>query len=129
MIFTHCTYACPRLVADIKNIADSLNGKAGEVNLVLVSFDTKRDLPARLKTFASEMGLDKNWILLHGSENTVRTLSVLLNVQYEEDADGNFSHSNLVSLLDKNGVLQYQKEGLDAPYTESINTIRKLIGQ
>ncbi|HQW43713.1 MAG: SCO family protein [Saprospiraceae bacterium] len=127
MIFTHCTYACPRLTADIKNIADSLKGQ--KVNFVLVSFDTKRDNPTRLKLFAHEMGLNTNWILLHGSEETVRTLSVLLHVQYEEDAEGNFSHSNLISVLDKYGVLQYQKEGLEADHSETITTIKKLIQQ
>lgn len=52
-------------------------------------------------------------------------------MQYEKDAEGNFSHSNsnLVSVLDKNGVLQYQKEGLGAALTETIKTIQKLIQQ
>ncbi len=129
MIFTHCAYACPRLTADIKNIQDSLKDSKEKVNFVLVSFDTKRDSSARLKTFANEMGLNKNWILLHGNEETIRTLSVLLNVQYEEDADGNFSHSNLVSVLDKNGVLKYQKEGLGTKLSESIITIQELLQQ
>jgi hypothetical protein len=31
------------------------------------------------------MGLGSDWILLHSNEQTVRTLSVLLNVQYEKD--------------------------------------------
>ena len=110
-----------------ENIADSLKGQ--KVNFVLVSFDTKRDNPTRLKLFAHEMGLNTNWILLHGSEETVRTLSVLLHVQYEEDAEGNFSHSNLISVLDKYGVLQYQKEGLEADHSETITTIKKLIQQ
>jgi len=52
-----------------------------------------------------------------------------LNVQYEKDAEGNFSHSNLVSVLDKHGVLKYQKEGLGAEHTETINTIQKLMKQ
>jgi hypothetical protein len=42
--------------------------------------------------------------VLHGSDDAVRTLSVLLNVQYEKDADGNFSHSNLISVLDQQGI-------------------------
>ncbi len=129
MIFTHCTYACPRLTADIKNIADSLKNEKEKVNFLLISFDTKRDTPDRLSKFADEMGLNKNWILLHGSEDAVRTLSVLLNVQFEKDAEDNFSHSNLISVLDKNGVLQYQKEGLGAVHVETIATIKKLIQQ
>ncbi len=127
MIFTHCTYACPRITADVKNIEDSLKAAAQKVNFVLISFDTKRDTPARLKAFANEMNLNKDWVLLHGNDEAVRTLSVLLNVQYEKDSDGNFSHSNLVSVLDKFGVLQFQKEGLGEDHVETVKTIKKLI--
>ncbi len=127
MVFTHCGYACPRLTADMVSIADSLN--SGDVNFLLVSFDVTRDTPERLKYFATKSGLNKNWTLLHGDEDAVRTLSVLLNVQYEKDADGNFSHSNIVSVLDKQGRLQFQKEGLGADHTETINVIKKLAQQ
>ncbi len=127
MVFTHCAYACPRLTADMVSIADSLNGE--DVNFLLVSFDVERDTPERLKYFATKSGLKDNWTLLHGSEDAVRTLSVLLNVQYEKDADGNFSHSNIVSVLDKQGRLQFQKEGLGADHAQTINTIKKLVQQ
>ena len=127
MVFTHCAYACPRLTADMMSIADSLN--KDEVNFVLVSFDVERDTAVRLKYFATKSGLKENWTLLHGSEDAVRSLSVLLNVQYEKDAEGNFSHSNLVSVLDKQGVLQYQKEGLGENHDQTIKTIQKLVQQ
>ena len=64
---------------------------------------------------------------MHGSEQVVRTLSVLLNVQFEKDADGNFSHSNLISVLDKDGILSFQKEGLEADHTETVDKINELI--
>lgn len=127
MIFTHCTYACPRITGDLINIADSLKASAEKVNFVLISFDTKRDTPARLKVFANEMKLNKDWILLHGNDEAVRTLSVLLNVQFEKDSDGNFSHSNLVSVLDKNGIVQFQKEGLGEVHSETVKTINDLL--
>ena len=127
MVFTHCAYACPRLTADMVSIADSVN--SGDVNFLLVSFDVERDTPDRLKYFATKSGLNKNWTLLHGSEDAVRTLSVLLNVQYEKDAEGNFSHSNIVSVLDKQGRLQFQKEGLGVDHAQTISTIKKLVQQ
>ncbi len=127
MIFTHCGYACPRITSDMKNIADSLKGNRGKVNFVLVSFDTERDLPAQLKKFQKQMDLDPGWILLHGNDQTVRTLSVLLNVQYEKDAEGNFSHSNIITVLDKTGALKFQKEGLEADHTETVEKINELI--
>lgn len=127
MIFTNCGYACPRLTADMKGIAEKLKGNRNNVNFVLVSFDTERDRPAQLKKFQKEMELDSNWILLHGNDQTVRTLSVLLNVQFEKDAEGNFSHSNLITVLDKRGVLKFQKEGLEADHAETLAKIIELI--
>ncbi len=127
MIFTNCTYACPRLTADIKNIETKLKDENGKVNFLLVSFDAERDLPDTLKKYANNIGLDANWTLLHGNEDVVRTLSVLLNVQFAKDADGNFSHSNIISVLDKKGVLRFQKEGLDADASETISTIKNLL--
>ncbi|MEO8854846.1 MAG: SCO family protein [Ginsengibacter sp.] len=126
MIFTHCTYACPRLTADIKNIEVKLSNEKNDVNFLLVSFDSERDFPDQLKKFAADQQLDKNWTLLHGNSDAVRTLSVLLNVQFQKDASGNFSHSNVISVLDKNGVLAYQKEGLDADPADIISTIKGL---
>lgn len=126
MIFTNCSYACPKITAQMKNIAGKLKADGKEANFVLVSFDSKRDNPGQLKMFADMMNLDDNWILLHGSEETVRTLSVLLNVQFEKDAEGNFSHSNIISVLDKTGVLAFQKEGLEADKNETVDKIEAL---
>jgi protein SCO1/2 len=127
MIFTHCTYACPRLTTDIKNVESYLKDKDGKVNYLLVSFDAKRDLPDTLKKYANDAGLDGNWTLLHGDEEVVRTLSVLLNVQFAKDAEGNFSHSNIISVLDKNGVLNFQKEGLGTDPVEISTAVKQLI--
>lgn len=127
MIFTHCDYACPRLTADIKSIQEKLKKDDGKINFLLVSFDTERDNPEQLKKFANTYNLDKNWTLLHGSEDAVRMLSVLLNVQFVKDAEGNFSHSNIISVLDKQGSLLYQKEGLEANADVTINTIEQAI--
>lgn len=127
MIFTHCTYACPRLTSDMKSIYKNMGSKKDQVNYVLISFDTERDSPERLKEFAKEMGLDSNWTLLRGSEQSVRTLSVLMNVQYEKDMEGNFSHSNLVTILDNKGVLKFQKEGLGADHQETLNVLQKFV--
>lgn len=127
MVYTSCTYACPRLTNDIKAISDKLNA-AGikDVNYVLVSFDTERDNPAHLKAFAGKMGLDKNWTLLRGSDDAVRQLSVLLNVQYEKSPDGNFAHSNLITVLDQQGRVATQLEGLQANNSETVASIKDL---
>src|SRR5690606_19864696 len=127
MIFTHCDYACPRLTADIKNINKQVGAKEGEVNYVLISFDTERDTPEVLKKYAENLNLDQDYTLLHGSEEAVRTLSILLNVQFQKDAEGNFSHSNIISVLNKEGLLVEQKEGLEANHDNMIASLQSML--
>lgn len=126
MIFTHCGYACPRLTADIQGIEQKLGKDKGKVNFLLVSFDSERDTPEQLKQFANTARLDKEWTLLHGDEEAVRTLSVLLDVQFEKDADGNFSHSNVISVLDQQGVISFREEGLEEDPQAIIEHLRSL---
>ena len=127
MIFTNCGYACPRLTSDIKSIEQKLKTNQKKVNFVLVSFDTKRDTPVQLKRYEKQMELGSNWILLHGTDESVRTLSVLLNIQFEKDAEGNFSHSNVITVLGKNGVINFRKEGLEVDHAETLAKINTLI--
>lgn len=127
MIFTHCDYACPRLTADIQGIESRLGADAAKVNFVLASFDSERDFPAQLEKFKKEMKLDNNFTLLHGNEDAVRSLSVLLNVQFQKNQDGNFSHSNLISVLDPSGNLTFQQEGIQANHDETIQKIQAML--
>lgn len=130
MIFTHCEYACPRIVADIQAIETQIPlDKKSDVGFVLVTFDTERDTIQRLNEFYREMKLNENWLLLLGSEQQIRELSVLLNVQYEKQQDGNFSHSNVITILNKDGEINFQQDGLGADTKGSIEAINKLLRQ
>lgn len=128
MIFTHCKYICPRTVADIKVIESQIpNDKRKDIGFVLVSFDTERDSAQRLGEFYNEMQLNDNWVLLHGTEQKVRELSVLLNVQYDKQEDGSFSHSVVITVLNKEGEISFQQQGLGADPKATLETINKLL--
>lgn len=127
MVFTNCGYACPRLTDDMKAMEGKLQADAGRINFVLVSFDVARDTAEQLKKYATDKELGQNWVLLHGPEDAVRTLSVLLNVQYEKNADGNFSHANKILVLDKNGVPRFHQEGLGMNPDETIRKVKTLL--
>jgi protein SCO1/2 len=128
MIFTHCGYACPRIVQDIKAIEDSLPGAVKDnVRYVLVSFDAERDDPAQLNRFSAQQGLDRRWVLLHGNAGQVRELSMLLNVRYQKLGDNNFTHSNAIFILDKMGEVRQSLDGLDPQTSIAVNTIHQLV--
>lgn len=115
MVFTHCAYACPRIVADLKALRAALPAEVRDrVRLVLASFDTARDTPARLHEWAATQELGAGWTLLHGDADAVRELSVLLDIAYVQQTDGSFGHGNRIVLLDGRGVPVSALDGLGA---------------
>jgi protein SCO1 len=127
MVFTQCTYACSRIVADIKNMEKQIpRDKKDKVVFVLVSFDSERDQPARLKAFASQMQLNDNWVLLHGNEEEVRELSMLLEVKYKKQPNGDFAHSNGITLLNRQGAIVTRVEGLGVNARPLLDELSRL---
>jgi protein SCO1/2 len=113
MFFSSCGYACPLLISDIEAIRAQVPAELRDrAALVLVSFDTVRDTPAALATFRTQRALDAQWTLLHGSADSVRELAALLGVKYQQAADGMFSHSNLITILNPEGEIAHQRNGL-----------------
>ncbi len=116
MFFASCGYACPILIEDVRALINSLPEEQRDgFNIVMLSFDTERDTPEALATFAKQRKLPTPlWSLLHGDADLVLETSALLGVKYRKDTQGNFAHSNIITLLDKNGVIVHQLEGLRA---------------
>ncbi len=123
MFFTHCEYACPLLVHDMKEIEALLETKKDQFSFVLVSFDDKRDTPERLKTYAESQGVGDNWVFLHGDAHQIKTLSVMLNINYEALESGQFAHSNRKLVLDREGVVVFQQDGLKTKAEPVVNAI------
>jgi protein SCO1/2 len=124
MIFTHCGYACPRIVDNMKAVEAALpEARRAGTGFVLVSFDPARDSAGALKAYADEKGLDGRWTLLHGTEGQVRELSMLLNVHYNALPGGNFNHSNVITVLDKKGAIVKEFQGLDINVKDVVGAI------
>ena len=125
MIYTTCKAACPRLVFDMKSIHEKVNNEA--VKYVLVSIDPETDTPERLKEFAIENEMDfDQWVFLQGTTDDVREFSNVLAVKYKQISPLDFSHSNIISVFDKDGVLHLQQEGLGVNNEELVAKILAL---
>lgn len=128
MIFTNCAYACPRILLDLKQIESNLTEAQREkVEFLLITFDTVRDTPAQLKKYAKDHQLNAHWRLLHGNENQVREISLVLGVKYEQQKDKSFAHSNIITVLNQEGEIVHQQEGLGANNDQTISKIKELI--
>ena len=128
MIFTHCDYACPNLIADMMNIDDRLeSGVRGEVDFLLISIDPERDTPERLHQYADNFELDERWKLLNGNDVAVKSIAQSLGVSYKKFENGAFGHSNVISLLNKKGEIVYQLEGIHAERSKLLAILNGII--
>ncbi|HEX8016330.1 MAG TPA: SCO family protein [Flavobacterium sp.] len=125
MIYTSCKAACPRLVADMRNIESRLpDAVKPNVKFVLVSIDPEVDTPKRLKEFAIANKMDNNqWEFLRSTEENTREFAAVLAVNYKKIAPLDFSHSNIISVFNTEGELTFQQEGLGV---NSDATIKKI---
>lgn len=131
MIYTSCKAACPRLVADMRNIEKSIPDKyKNKIQYVLVSIDPNHDTPEQLKQFAKENFMDnENWIFLQGNDEGIRELANVLAMKYKQISPLDFSHSNIISVLNSNGDLVYQKEGLGVDNDEIVVKAMSLVSK
>lgn len=125
MFYGDCTTACPLLVRSAEEIEAALPGDLRqETQFVMVSFDTKRDTPQNLLAYAQDKGLDKeNWHWLVGTPLQTRQLATLLGVQYRDAGNGVFAHSNLVTVVDPDGVPSARLEGISVALEPAIEAI------
>jgi len=128
MIYTTCKAACPRLVADMRNIEAQIPDEyIKNINFVMVSIDPETDTPKRLKEFAIENFMDdEQWTFLQGTESSVREFANVLAVKYKQISPMDFSHSNIISVFNSEGELVHQQEGLGVDNKETVKFILNL---
>ncbi|TGM83537.1 SCO family protein [Leptospira levettii] len=127
MFYASCISICPRLVSDLEQVAKKIESESGKVpNVILVSFDSKNDTPQVLKDYKKKMGLGQNWSLLTGKEEDVRILSVILGINYKEMESGEFNHSAVISLFDREGLNVTRIEGIGSDVETMILKFKEL---
>ena len=86
--------------------------------------DTERDTPSELHAYRGRQELPlKNWTLLTGKADDVRELAALLGVNYQKDSRGQFSHSNVITVLNSEGEIAHQLVGLNQPVAEVVKAL------
>ncbi len=114
MFYSSCPHVCPMLVSTIQRYERDLpDASRGRLRVLMVSLDPERDTPAKLTEVAQRHHADlARWTFARAAEADVRRLAAVLNIQYRQLPDGEFSHSTVITLLDAQGRLQKQTSSL-----------------
>lgn len=125
MGYTTCQFACPRLLADMREIESGLSGEArGKTRFTFISIDPDRDTPEQLARYREENELDPaRWNFLTGDSGSVQELAVVLGIQYRKVSDTDFAHSNVITVLNDKGEVIYRQEGLAGDPKPTVEAI------
>lgn len=128
MFYGNCTQVCPILIQDSWRLYSSLSESTREtVNVLAVSFDTEKDSPEVLAEYAKDEQLDiSGWHFVTGNDTDIRMLAMMLGVKYQKDSNGEFAHSNLITVLDAEGNVAKRVEGLNQPMDEAALLIESV---
>ena len=127
MFFASCQYACPVIVHDMKRIDAALpESLRARVGFVLVTFDTVRDTPDALQSYRERHELlAARWELLRATPDDTLELAALLGVKYKREATGQFTHSNLITVLNSAGEIVHQQVGLNQNIQKTVKAIER----
>lgn len=116
MFYGTCPYACPLLMSRLKKLEASLPPEVrAKTKVVLVSLDPEHDTPESLNKLAKAHGVDAaRWRLLRTSEEHVREVAAVLGIKYRPLKEGGMNHSSVITVLNKEGVIDTRLEGAEA---------------
>ena len=129
MFFASCQGACPILVHEMQSLKETFPaGTRTNVGFVLVTFDPEKDTPDALRAYRASRHLaDGQWTILRGRPEDAQELALVLGVKYRRETNGQFSHSNLITILNAAGEIAYQQNGLggDNELSKHLNLLLK----
>lgn len=126
MFYTNCQYVCPLIVDEMKKVDREMSEPLRQqFGFALFSFDSERDSAAVLKAYVGKRDLDgRRWRLYTGTPDEVLELAAVLGVRYRKEPSGEFSHSAIITVLDRNGVIVYQMLGLNQDRAPLVKALR-----
>lgn len=102
--FTSCPTICPVMHRNLLRVYQKYKGNP-QVKLASHTIDVKYDLPSRMKSYATKLGVEgTQWEYLWGSRDEIYALAernYLVAAKEDKAAPGGFVHQGYLVLIDK----------------------------
>jgi protein SCO1 len=127
MFYSSCQMVCPMVFETIHSTLKALPAsERADMKVVMISFDPARDTVAVLKKTAAVRNCDAQWTLARGDESTSRKIAAALNIQYRRLSDGEFNHSTIITLLDREGRIASRTGKLGTVDTALVKAVHEV---
>jgi protein SCO1/2 len=102
--FTQCPDVCPITMARLAKIYADL-GEPDDVRVLMVTVDPETDTPEVIARYAA--GFHPDFVGLGGSNPQIAVAARAFYVGYASIGDGQFTHSEAVAVVDREGRMRY----------------------
>ncbi|HEX6333584.1 MAG TPA: SCO family protein [Flavisolibacter sp.] len=127
--FVNCPVVCPKMTRSLKRVQQSL-GNDSSVQINSFSVDPFRDSVPKLRRYAEQMDIRRNWNLMTGDKREIYRLARNSFRVVATDGDGgpdDFIHSELLILVDtQKRIRGYYNGTIPAEVDELIRDIARL---
>jgi protein SCO1/2 len=105
MFYNSCQFVCPMLIDTVRMTEAGLSAQErARLSSLLITFDPARDDVKALAAVAAQRGLDPaTWTLARTDPASVRKIAAALDIQYRQLSDGEYNHTTVIVLLDRDG--------------------------
>jgi protein SCO1/2 len=105
--YSSCTAVCPVTLATLALARRQLAARAAEVQVVYVTVDPQKDVPARLRTFLN--GFDQSFVGGTGTEEQLAAVRKDYGISAQKVPFGEgyaYNHSSFTYLIDRSGRIR-----------------------
>ena len=126
MFYSSCDMVCPLIFETIHATLDALPpAERPAWRVLMVSFDPARDTVPVLKQAAADHHCGPEWTLARCDDATARAVAAVFGVQYRRLKNGEFNHSTVIDLLDREGRIATRTAKLGAPDPAFVAAMRR----
>lgn len=132
-VFTGCSVYCPVQVGSLKVLQERLNKQLGidSYQLLSVTLTPEKDSPADMKQYAARFSADlNNWQFATGTDANVDALIKATKAKVIKWGDEyELDHTTFVYLINADGALSYQFDGIPLDKESLENALKKEISK
>lgn len=132
-VFTNCTTVCLPMMSNMTDLQSQLEAEGLDIEIVSFSVDPATDTPEVLKSYAENYGADlSSWNLLTGYSPQDIDAFAMENfkaIARKPENDDQVVHGTSFYLVDKNGVIMTDYNGVNPPVDEIIKDAEILLAE